>query len=66
VAAEDFLAEDMVATDFGTRLDTPRVVRGREELLGYYAQVAEVFDGYVREVEEWVDAGDWVIAVGRW
>ena len=65
-AAVAFLAEDVVATDFGTRLDTPKVVCGREELIQLYFQMAELFDGYLREVEEWVDAGEWVIAVGRW
>jgi ketosteroid isomerase-like protein len=65
-AAMEFVAEDVVATDFGTRLDPPSVVHGRDALLAVYTQAAEVFEGYVREVDEWVDAGDRVIAVGRW
>ena len=65
-AATKFVAEDVVAIEFGDRVDTPNVFHGRTEWLGYYGQAGEVFDDYVREIDEWVDAGDWVIAVGRW
>ena len=65
-AAMDFVAEDVIATEFGARVDTPRVFRGREAWLSYYGHAAEVFDDYSREIDEWVDVGDWVIAVGRW
>ena len=61
-----FVAEDVVATDFGVSLDTPNVVHGRNALLDVYRQVAAVFDDYWREVDEYVEVGDWVIAVGRW
>ncbi len=61
-----FVAEDVVATDFGASVDTPNVVHGRNALLDVYRQVAAVFDDYWREVDEYVEVGDWVIAVGRW
>ena len=60
------MAEDVVAMDFGVSLDTPSVVHGRTALLDVYRQVAEVLDDYYREVDEYVEVGDWVIAVGRW
>ena len=65
-AAMEFVAEDVVAVELGNRIDTPSVFRGRQAWLGYYGQAAEVFEDYAREIDEWVDAGDWVIAVGRW
>jgi uncharacterized protein len=65
-AAMKFVAEDVVATEFGNRVDTPRVFHGRDEWLGYYGHGADVFEDYGRQIDEWVDAGDWVIAVGRW
>jgi ketosteroid isomerase-like protein len=65
-AAMEFVAEDVVAVEFGGRVDTPSVFRGRNEWLGYYGHGAEVFEDYGREIDEWVEAGDWVIAVGRW
>jgi len=65
-AALSLIAEDVEVTDLGAPLDAPRVHRGRHELLGYYARFAQDFDDFDREVDEWVEAGDWVIAVGRW
>ena len=61
-----FVAEDVVATDFGDSVDTPSVVHGRDALHDAYRQVAEILDDYYREVHEYVEVGDWVIAVGRW
>jgi ketosteroid isomerase-like protein len=65
-AAMEFVAEDVVAEELGHRVDTPRVFHGRREWLGYYGQAAEVFEDHMRQIDEWVDEGDWVIAVGRW
>jgi ketosteroid isomerase-like protein len=65
-AALEFVAEDVIAIEFGGRVDTPGVFRGREEWLDYYGHAAEVFEDYSREIDEWMDEGDWVIAVGRW
>jgi ketosteroid isomerase-like protein len=65
-AALGLIAEDVLVTDLGAPLDAPRVHRGRHELLSCYGRFAQEFDDFDREVEEWVEAGDWVIAVGRW
>jgi ketosteroid isomerase-like protein len=65
-AALEFVAEDVVMTNLGWTLDTPRTVHGRDELAAYYAEVTRVFDGFERQVEEWIDADDWVITVGSW
>ena len=60
------IAEDVVVTDHGAPVDARRPQRGRHELLRYYGRFAQEFENFDREVEEWVEAGDWVIAVGRW
>jgi ketosteroid isomerase-like protein len=65
-AAMQFVAEDVVAVEFGDRLDAPNVFHGRRALIDYYAQIADVFEDLVREIDELVDAGDWTIVVGRW
>jgi ketosteroid isomerase-like protein len=65
-AAMQFLAEDVVAVEFGDRLDTANVFHGRKALVDYYAQIADVFEGLVREIDELVDSGDWTIVVGHW
>jgi ketosteroid isomerase-like protein len=62
-AALEFVADDVVMTNLGWPLDAPRTVHGRDELAAYYAEVTRVFDGFERQVEEWIDADDWVI---RW
>jgi hypothetical protein len=53
-----FIAEDVVAVEFGGRLDTPNVFHGRMALVDYYAQIAEIFGGLVREIDELIDIGD--------
>jgi ketosteroid isomerase-like protein len=65
-AAMEFVSEEVVAVEYGARVDTPKVFRGRKAWLDYYGQAAEVFEDYEREIHEWIDQGDWVIAVGRW
>ena len=65
-AGMQLVAKDVVGVEFGDRLDTPRVFHGREALIDNYVQWAAVFEGFVREIDEFVDAGDWTIVVGRW
>ena len=65
-ATMEFVSEEVVAVEFGARVDTPRVFRGRKAWFDYYGQAAEVFEDYERDIYEWIDQGDWVIAVGRW
>ncbi len=62
----EFVSEEVVAVEFGPRVDTPKVFHGRKAWFDYYGQAAEVFEDYEREIHEWIDQGDWVIAVGRW
>jgi hypothetical protein len=50
-----FVAEDVIATDFGDSVDTPNVVHGRKALHDAYRQVAEILDDYYREVDEYVE-----------
>lgn len=65
-AVLELVADDVVWTRFEIPLGVPRTARGREEVMRFNAEWAELFDGWTREVEEWIDAGDWVIAVGTW
>jgi ketosteroid isomerase-like protein len=65
-AGMQFLAEDVVGVEFGDRLDAPNVFYGRKALIDYYSQLADVFEDFERETDEWVDAGDWTISVGHW
>ena len=39
---------------------------GKQQLLGAHERFAEIFDDFTREVDEYVEIGDWVITVGRW
>jgi ketosteroid isomerase-like protein len=65
-AGMQFVAEDVVGVEFGDRLDAPKVFHGRKALIDYYVQIADVFEDLVREVDEYVDVGDWTIQVGHW
>ena len=65
-AVRDLIAEDVLVTDVRAAPDAPRVVRGRDAMEAAFAGYDEVFDDFVREVDEYVEAGDWVIVVGRW
>jgi ketosteroid isomerase-like protein len=60
------VADDVVATEIHGPLDEPNVFHGREAALSHWAASLEVFDDLHREVDEWLDVGDWVITVGRW
>src|SRR4029453_11247819 len=65
-SALEFIAEDVVVQIFDAPFDAAQVRHGRQGLFEAYAQLAEIFEGLRREVGEYIDAGDWVIAVGRW
>ena len=60
------VADDIVATNLRGQLDEPEVLHGREAALAHWAEHTEVLDDFHREIDEWIDAGDWVINVGRW
>jgi ketosteroid isomerase-like protein len=59
-------ADDLVMTESHGPLDEPSVFQGREAALSHWAATVEVFDDFHREIDEWLDVGDWVITVGRW
>jgi ketosteroid isomerase-like protein len=66
----EFLAE-FFATDFVLTLvdgppDQPGLFRGHEAALGYWSAFTDAFADVHREVEELVDAGEWVVSVGHW
>ena len=66
----EFVAE-FFATDFVLRLvdgppDQPAVFRGPEAALEYWSAFTDAFADIHREVEELVDAGEWIVSVGHW
>ena len=65
-AALEFVADDVVVTDLNAPIDETRVFRGRAALGARLAGYRELVDDFRREVEEWLDAGDWVITIGHW
>jgi hypothetical protein len=42
------------------------LARRMNELGAFNSAWTQLFDDVTREVEEWIDAGDWVITVGTW
>jgi ketosteroid isomerase-like protein len=60
------LAEDVVVQDVQPAPDRPAVQRGREEVWKHMRLAREVFDELHRENDEYVEIGDWLIAIGRW
>jgi ketosteroid isomerase-like protein len=64
--AQALLADDLVVGELHAPLDEPSVFYGREAVLGHWAATIEVFDDSHREINEWLDVGDWVVTVGRW
>ena len=65
-AIAEVVAADVVATNLAGPLDQPQVFHGREAALAHWRRHTEILDDFHREVDEWIDAGDWVINVGRW
>ena len=62
---DDFCAPDAELRAVGRLPDLGRVLRGREALKGYWAQLFGTFDNYRTEADEFIDAGDAVIVVAR-
>jgi ketosteroid isomerase-like protein len=46
--------------------DTPECIHGRSALLALWDRWEEVFDDFTAEIEEYIDAGDFVVTVTRW
>jgi ketosteroid isomerase-like protein len=62
----ELLAEDVIVKNPRGLLDVPAVRHGRQGWRDLVAEFREVFDDFVPDVKEWVDAGDWVLCVTHW
>jgi ketosteroid isomerase-like protein len=62
----EFFAPGFVLTLVDGPPDQPDVFRGHEAALGYWSTFTDAFADVHREVDELVDAGDWVVSVGHW
>ena len=47
-------------------LDSPTTYRGVDGMREFWRNALSVFTGFTSTVEEWIDAGDDVVAVLRW
>ena len=64
-AALEFLAEDFVLTWTEPPPGQPPVIHGRDEFAGFWAEWAQFFEGFTRQIEEWIDAPGPGSAPGR-
>ena len=55
----ELLAEDVIVKNPCGLLDVPAFRHGRQGWRDLVAEFREVFDDFVPDVKEWVDAGDW-------
>ena len=62
----ELVAEDVVVTSLAGPLARSQVFYGREAALAHLTPHAEIPDGSRLEVDDWIDAGEWVINVRRW
>jgi ketosteroid isomerase-like protein len=62
----EFFAPDFVLTLVDGPPDQPGLFRGHEASLEYWSAFTDAFADVHREVEELVDAGEWVVSVGHW
>lgn len=60
------MAPDVVYYAMAAYPDTPPVIRGREACVEAMSQFMEMFEAFKAEIEELIDAGDWVITVTHW
>ena len=65
-AALELVAEDVVVMNLAGPPAQPQVFYGPEAALGDWSRQAEILDGVRLEVDEWIDAGGWVIHLTRW
>jgi ketosteroid isomerase-like protein len=57
---------DVEWRDLQHAADALECIHGRSELLALWEGWEEVFDAFTAEVEEYIDAGESVVAVTRW
>jgi ketosteroid isomerase-like protein len=57
---------DIEWRDLEHAADAPECIHGRSALLALWDGWEEVFDDFTAEVEEYIDAGESVVAVTRW
>jgi ketosteroid isomerase-like protein len=62
----EFVADDISGTDLRSAPDGPADFESAQELREAWERFNDAFDDFTREVDEYVDAGDWVITIGRW
>jgi ketosteroid isomerase-like protein len=62
----EFVADDVSGTDLLSLPDMPADFHSKQELRETWERFTAAFDGFTREIDEYIDAGDWVITVGRW
>jgi ketosteroid isomerase-like protein len=62
----EFFAPDFVLTLVDGPPDQPHLFRGHEAALEYWSAFTDAFADVHREVEDLVDAGEWVISLGHW
>jgi ketosteroid isomerase-like protein len=65
-ALSEHMTEDVVGMDLNAPLDEPSVFHGRRALHDYLTRWTEIFEEFRPEVDEWIDAGDYVVAAVRW
>jgi ketosteroid isomerase-like protein len=61
----DAFHPNLVYHDHGAR-EVTQIVRGREVLMALLLEWIATFDDLERHIEELVDAGDYVVSIGRW
>ncbi len=63
---EAMYAPDVEWRDLAHAPDAPEVVNGIDAVMQIWADWLAVFDEFRCDVEEDVDAGDWVVTVAHW
>ncbi len=62
----EHLAPDLFYIEKDAYLDTPPVLRGRDALLDAWAQFSGTFQDFRGDLEDLIDAGEWVVTVTHW
>jgi ketosteroid isomerase-like protein len=65
-AAFAYFHPDVEWRDLQHAADVPECIHGRSEVLALWDGWEEVFDDFTAEVEEYIDAGESVVAITRW